>query len=94
MPFDDKLVADTITSLPSLLGLMIVIAVVSGRDPGDPLSRRFLFGLRVLAVLLACRILDWITGLGVFRLATIVAAGLLPLAALLLTEGLLRRHAP
>ncbi|TGS65813.1 hypothetical protein EN844_16555 [Mesorhizobium sp. M3A.F.Ca.ET.201.01.1.1] len=94
MPFDDKLVADTITSLASLLGLMMVISVVGGRDPGDPLSRRFLFGLRVLAVLLACRILDWITGLGVFRLATIVAAGLLPLAALLLTEGLLRRHAP
>jgi hypothetical protein len=48
----------------------------------------------VLAVLLACRILDWVTGIGIFRLVTIVAAGLLPLAALLLTEGLLRRHAP
>jgi hypothetical protein len=94
MNFDDTLVADTITSLAALFGLLIVISIVGGRDTGDPLSRRFLFGLRVLAVLLGCRILDWITGFGVFRVATIVAAGLLPLAALLLTEGLLRRHAP
>ncbi|MEP6567628.1 MAG: hypothetical protein ABJB10_21025, partial [Mesorhizobium sp.] len=74
MTFDNTLVADTITSLAALAGLLIVIAVVGGRDTGDPLSRRFLFGLRVLAVLLACRILDWITGFGVFRLVTIVAA--------------------
>ena len=94
MIFDNTFVADTITSLAALFGLLIVIAVVGGRDTGDPLSRRFLFGLRVLAVLLACRILDWVTSFGVFRLVTIVAAGLLPLAALLLTEGLLRRHAP
>ena len=94
MTFDNTFVADTITSLAALFGLLIVISVVGGRDTGDPLSRRFLFGLRVLAVLLACRILDWVTGIGIFRLVTIVAAGLLPLAALLLTEGLLRRHAP
>ena len=94
MIFDNTFVADTITSLAALFGLLIVISVVGGRDTGDPLSRRFLFGLRVLAVLLACRILDWVTGIGIFRLVTIMAAGLLPLAALLLTEGLLRRHAP
>ncbi|MBZ9676258.1 hypothetical protein [Mesorhizobium sp. ES1-1] len=94
MSFDGTLVADTITSLAALIGLLIVISVVGGRDLADPLSRRFLFGLRVLAALLACRILDWTTGLAIFRFATIVAAGLLPLAALLLTEGLLRRHAP
>ena len=92
MSFADTLVADTITSLAALFGLLIVISVVGGRDDG--LSRRFLFGLRVLAVLLACRILDWTTGLALFRFVTIAAAGLLPLAALLLTEGLLRRHAP
>ncbi|PBC06283.1 hypothetical protein [Mesorhizobium sp. WSM3860] len=94
MTFDDRLVADTITSLAALFGLLIVISVVGGRDIADPLSRRFLFGLRVVAVLLACRILDWISGVAVFHFSTIVAAGLLPVATLLLTEGLLRRHAP
>jgi hypothetical protein len=94
MSFDNTVIADTITSLAALAGLLIVISVVGGRDTGDPLSRRFLFGLRVLAVLLACRILDWTTGFALFRFVTIAAAGLLPLAALLLTEGLLRRHAP
>ncbi|ESY39369.1 hypothetical protein ACYG9Z_12735 [Mesorhizobium sp. RSR380A] len=94
MNLDGTLVADTITSLAALVGLLVVISIIGGRDTGDPLSRRFLFGLKVLAVLLACRILDWTTGLAFFRFVTITAAGLLPLAALLLTEGLLRRHAP
>jgi hypothetical protein len=94
MTFESTVVADTITSLAALFGLLIVISVIGARRTGDPLSRRLMFGLRVLAVMLACRILDWTTGLAIFRFVTIAAAGLLPLAALLLTEGLLRRHAP
>ena len=81
-------------SLAALAGLFIVQGVLSARDPWAPLNRRFLFGLRVLIVLFAGRALVVITGNDAFRLLVLLGAALIPLAVLLLAEGLLRRHAP
>ena len=91
---DPVLLADVFVSLAALIGVLIVAFDLASRRTPDPLSRRFTFGLWVLAVLLAARIAYWTTGLWLFQMTVITAAGLVPLAALILTEGLLRRHAP
>jgi hypothetical protein len=88
------LIADTFISLAAFGGLAVLIGAIRSFDAGSPLTRRFLFGLRVLAALMVSRVLAWWTGLFIFEAATIIAAGLVPLATVLLAEGLLRRHAP
>lgn len=88
------LVADSFVSLAALGGLAVLISVIRSFDATSPLARRFLFGLNVLAVLMASRVIGWWTDIFVFKAATIVTAGLVPLATVLLAEGLLRRHAP
>ncbi|MCQ4630352.1 hypothetical protein GB927_009915 [Shinella sp. CPCC 100929] len=88
------LIADTFISLAAFGGLAVLIGAIRSFDAGSPLTRRFLFGLRVLAALMVSRVLAWWTGLFIFEAATIISAGLVPLATVLLAEGLLRRHAP
>lgn len=88
------LIADTAVSLAAAGGLAILIGRVGEQDGTAPLGARFLTVLWVLAILMVVRVLHWGTGLGVFTVITIIAAGLVPLAALLLAEGLQRQHAP
>ncbi len=80
--------------LAALAGLFVVHQMVAARGPWQPLNRRFLFGLRVTILLFAGRVLLLLTGIAAFRILVLLAAALIPLAVLLLTEGLLRRHAP
>ena len=89
-----QLTADVITSLAAFFGLIVVISTLRRRSSDDPLLRRFLFGMRLLAVLLIGRVLHWTTDYAIAGFVTLAAAALIPLAALLLSEGLLRRHAP
>ena len=90
--------AATITELflssAALLGLYVLQRVLVRRDPWDPINRRFLFGLRITMALFAGRILMSLTGQEAFRILVLFAAAIIPLAVLILTEGLLRRHAP
>lgn len=88
------LVADSFVSLAALGGLLVLIGTIRSFDTESPLNRRFLFGLQVLAALMASRVLAWWTDLFIFKAATIITAGLVPLSTVLLAEGLLRRHAP
>lgn len=81
-------------SCAALVGLFVLQNVLVRRDGQDPINRRFLFGVRVTMVLFLGRVLMTLTGIGAFRILVLVAAALVPLAVLLLTEGLLRRHAP
>ncbi|MDP5085673.1 MAG: hypothetical protein NWQ23_09650 [Yoonia sp.] len=81
-------------SCAALLGLYVLQSVLVRRDATDPINRRFLFGIRVTMVLFAGRALMIVTGIEAFRILILAAAALIPLAVLLLTEGLLRRHAP
>ncbi|WP_342076135.1 hypothetical protein [Yoonia sp. SS1-5] len=78
----------------ALAGLWVLAATLHQRDQWDPINRRFLFGVRVLMTLFAGRVLVVLTDLAAFRILELLAAALIPLAVLLLTEGLLRRHAP
>lgn len=81
-------------SVGALAGLLILQGVITARDGSTPLNRRFLFGLRITAVLFAGRALMILTGVEAFRFLVLLAAALIPLAVILLVEGLLRRHAP
>ena len=85
---------DVYLSLAAVGGLVILHRVITARGADDPLNRRFLFGLRVTMLLFAGRALVMATGLTGFRVLVLLAASLIPLAVLLFTEGLLRRHAP
>ncbi len=81
-------------SLAALAGLLILHRVITARDPWAPLNRRFLLGLRVMAILFAGRAFFILTDAGFFRFFILLGAALIPLCVLLLAEGLLRRHAP
>ncbi|WP_106744681.1 hypothetical protein [Yoonia maritima] len=81
-------------SLSALLGLLTLQIVILRRDRRDPINRRFLFCVRITMLLFVGRVLVALTGWQVFRIFVLLGAAFIPLAALLLTEGLLRRHAP
>lgn len=81
-------------ALAALAGLLILHGVITARDPWAPLNRRFLLGLRVMAMLFAGRALLILTGIDAFRFFVLLGAALIPVSVLLLAEGLLRRHAP
>ncbi|AGI67347.1 hypothetical protein OAN307_c16800 [Octadecabacter antarcticus 307] len=81
-------------SLAALAGLLILQSVICARDPWEPLNRRFLFGLRVMAMLFVGRAFLILTGADFFRFFILLGAALIPISVLVLAEGLLRRHAP
>ena len=89
-----QILADSFVSLAAFLGLCVFISLIAANKGANPLARRTMFGMSVLALLMASRVLFWTTDFGFFKFLTMAAAGFIPLAALLLTEGLLRRHAP
>jgi len=82
-------IANLFLSLAAVAGVLILMAVISSRDPWAPLNRRFLFGLRVIAMLFAGRALFVFTGVEFFRFFILLGATLIPLSVLLLAEGLL-----
>ena len=90
--------ADAFVSLAALAGLLIVIATLRRRDRTGAvraaMTWRFAFALGIVAFLLAVRVLDWTTGISFFDRLSTLAAGLVPLGALVVMEGLMRRHAP
>ncbi len=81
-------------SCAALIGLGLLHAVLTRQDRWNPINRRFIFGVRLTMLLFAGRALAIVTGMEEFRFFVLLAAGLIPLAVFLLTEGLLRRHAP
>lgn len=81
-------------ALAALAGLWIVHNVVIVRGAREPLNRRFLFVLRAMMMLFAGRALFVSTDLQMFRFFILLGAALIPLSVVLLSEGLLRRHAP
>ena len=85
---------DLFLSSAGLIGLAIVHDVLQSGRPDDPLTRRFVFALRVAMMLFVGRALIALTGAAWFRSIVLLAAALIPLAAVIVAEGLLRRHAP
>ena len=90
IPFANVL-TDLYLSVAALLGLSILYLTLR-KD--DPLTRRFAFAVRATMLLFLGRALVVLTGGEAFRFLVLLGASLIPLAVLILTEGLLRRHAP
>ena len=94
MRADAALWVDLYLSLTAVGGLLVLHRVSAARGPDDPLTRRFLFGLRVTLLQFTGRALKIATGLSGVRVLVLLAASLMPLAVLIVTKGMLRRHAP
>ena len=62
MHLSPELIADSVVSLASLLGLVFFAQVLRAQQPRTTVTRRFLFALQLVVVLLAIRLLQWMTG--------------------------------
>ncbi len=89
-----NILTDLYLSLAGIIGLAILHWQFAGNAATTLLTARFIFVLRVGMMLFAGRALVVLTGGMWFRFVVILAAALIPLATLLLTESMLRRHAP
>jgi hypothetical protein len=88
------LIADSIVNLCGAIGLSVAMVTLHRRDPRSPLTRRLVLALGVIALLFLVRGVAWWTGSVVLDRLSLFAAALVPLGALIVTEGILRRHAP
>jgi hypothetical protein len=86
--------ADSIVNLCGAIGLCVAMLTLYRRDPRGPLTRRLLLALGVIAVLFLLRGAAWWTGSVWLDRLSLIPAALVPLGALIVTEGMLRRHAP
>jgi hypothetical protein len=89
-----SVIADSIVNLCGAIGLSVAMVALYRRDPKSPLTRRLLFMLGVVAVLFFVRGLAWWSESAWLDRLSLIPAALLPLGALIVTEGMLRRHAP
>lgn len=87
-------IADSIVNLCGAIGLGVAMVMLHRRDPRSPLTSRLLLALGFIASLFLLRGVAWWTGSVWLDRLSMVPAALVPLGALLVTEGILRRHAP
>jgi hypothetical protein len=91
---DPLLIADSLVNLCGAIGLAVAILIFRARDPHGPLTRRFTFALGLVALVFLARGIGWLTGLALLDRLAVAVAAVIPLGALLVTEGILRRHGP
>jgi hypothetical protein len=89
-----SVIADSIVNLCGAIGVSVAMVALYRRDPRSPLTRRLLFLLGAVAVLFFTRGVAWWTDSGWLDRLSLIPAALVPLGALIVTEGILRRHAP
>ncbi|MFG3595909.1 hypothetical protein [Bradyrhizobium sp. RDI18] len=88
------MIADSIVNLCGAIGLGVAMITLHRRDPKGPLTRRLLVALGIIALLFLVRGTAWWSGSAGLNNLSAIPAGLIPLGALIVTEGILRRHAP
>lgn len=88
------LVADSIVDICGALGLAVAMLTLRRRDPRGALTTRFLVAMGLVAALFLLRGLSWWSGSVLLERLALACAALFPLGALIVTEGMLRRHAP
>src|SRR5260370_5419802 len=93
-PMTSGVIADSIVNWCGAIGLAVAMMTFYRRDPKSPLTRRLLLALGVIALLFLMRGAAWWTGSASLDRLSVVPAALIPLGALIVTEGILRRHAP
>jgi hypothetical protein len=84
-------IADSIVNLCGAIGLSVAMMTLYRRDPRSPLTRRLLVALGVTAVLFFVRGVAWWGGSAWLDRLSLLPAALVPLGALIVTEGILRR---
>jgi hypothetical protein len=87
-------VADSVVNLSAAIGIAIAMIALSRRDPRGPLTKRLMFVLGLAAGLFLLRGIAWWSGSAWLDRLSLLPAASVPLGALVLTEGMLRRHAP
>jgi hypothetical protein len=87
-------IADSIVNLCGALGLGVAMFALYRRDPRSPLTQRLLLLLGVVAVLFLARGIAWWSGSIWLDRLSLIPAAFVPLGALVVTEAILRRHAP
>jgi hypothetical protein len=87
-------IADSIVNLCGAIGLGVAMVTLHRRDPRSPLTKRLLVALGVVTLLFFVRGVAWWTGSALLDNLSMIPAALVPLGALIVTEGILRRHAP
>lgn len=87
------LFTDSVLSAASLAGLWALARTLRDADD-EPAARRLIWSVRLLAAFMLCRILFWSTGGALSGGILFATAAFLPLAATLVVEALIRRHAP
>jgi hypothetical protein len=91
---DPRLVADVSVNLFAAAGLLAVSYGLRRTMPNAPVARRTRAALMLGAALFVARSIAWASGSALFSWLTLALAALTPVAALVVAEGLLRRHAP
>ena len=91
---DIGVIADSIVNLCGAIGLGVAMFALHRRDPRSPLTQRLLLMLGIVAVLFFVRGIAWWTGSVWLDRLSLIPAAAVPLGALIVTEGILRRHAP
>ena len=89
-----SVVADSLVNLCGAIGLAVAAAMLHRRDPRGPLTARLVALLTLVASLFLLRGVAWWTDNATLDRISLIPAALIPLGALVVTEGLLRRHAP
>jgi hypothetical protein len=87
-------IADSIVNLCGALGLSVAMFALYRRDPRSPLTQRLLLLLGIVAFLFFTRGVAWWTASAALDRLSLIPAALVPLGVLIVTEGILRRHAP
>lgn len=88
------IIADAIVNLCSAIGIAVAMFALYRRDARSPLTRRLLVALGIVALLFLVRATAWLTGDAFLDDLSAIPAAAIPFGALIVTEGLLRRHAP
>jgi hypothetical protein len=89
-----QIIADSIVNICGAIGLGVAMLALYRRDPKGPLTGRLLFAIGVVTALFFVRGAAWWSGNAWLDRLSLIPAALIPLGALLVTEGMLRRHAP
>jgi hypothetical protein len=87
-------IASAIVNLSGAIGLGVAVLALYRRDAHSPLTGRLVVALGIVALLFLMRSTAWLTGSSLVDDLSVIPAAAIPFGALIVTEGMLRRHAP
>lgn len=87
-------IIDSLVNAMGLAGVLALILALRRRDAPGAMRWRWTLALGLVALIYGSRGLEWLSGQTGFVYVAMTAAAAIPLAVLLVVEGLIRRHAP